>query len=463
MPRTPTTPAQIDGHRFLMRRIEHALVRADSKMLHDPLRTRNRAAVVGLMLVVVLGVGTAIMGLIRPHSADSIRNNIVTVADSRAMYVRLNEQLHPVVNLASARLIVGSPETPQKVSQKALDGADIGFPLGIPSAPDVSDKQDLHSVNVGICDLATTNLHHPMVVSETIARIRTGDVPTSSKTTHEELTRNLVTEFAGEHWVIADGVRARIDVGDPVVTRALGITPDVIRPVSGAFLRAIPEVAPIRVPTIPALGEQTGFPVPFDRIGNVVAVGEKQVVVLGDGAAEVSPVVAEMLRAMGSSTVATTQELAAVAVTSPLTVEGVPSQVPTWNRDDGWICADSDTNTTVVSSPAGINVDGGADAGAPVVSFPEGHISFYPHADGSGSLVDGFVGTTGLSTIAVLVDGAPHLISASGVRHKVENRHALAALGFESETPLPALPWRVVVALREGAELTHESALSPVG
>lgn len=458
MPRTPTTPAQIDGHRFLMRRIEHALVRADAKMLHDPLRTRNRAAVIGFVLVVVLGAGTAIMGLIRPQSADTMRSEIVTAADSHTMYVRLNEQLHPVANLASARLVVGSAEVPQKVSPKVLEDAGIGYPIGISGAPAVVDKQSVASVTLGVCDRASTSLHQPMAVVDTVARLQVGYGPSAGGT-----ETSLVAEFKGEHWVVHDGVRARVNVADPIITRALGITPESIRPVSEAFLGAVPEASVIGLPTIPGRGEPTGFPSPFDQVGAVIEVGDKSVVAVRGGAAEVSPVLAEMLRAVGPQYSATARELAAVPVASPITVTGMPRRVPKWNSEDGWVCADSTSGSASGAGTATVvNLDHVRKAQPGGIAFPAGHVTLFPHADGQGPLVDGFVGSPSSATIAVLVDGAPHLISSSGIRYKVESRRALAAMGFESEDALPALPWRVVVALREGPELTHRAALSPV-
>ena len=109
MPRTPTTPAQISGHRFLVRRVEHALVRADARMLHDPLRTRGRAVAVGAALLVLVIAGTVILGLLRPRdgAADA---DLVLVRDTGALHVRIDDRVHPVANLASARLVLSVVE-----------------------------------------------------------------------------------------------------------------------------------------------------------------------------------------------------------------------------------------------------------------------------------------------------------------------------------------------------------------
>ena len=38
----PTTKAQVSGHKFLLRRLEHGLVFGDIRMIHDPLKRRRR-------------------------------------------------------------------------------------------------------------------------------------------------------------------------------------------------------------------------------------------------------------------------------------------------------------------------------------------------------------------------------------------------------------------------------------
>ena len=52
MPAQVTTRAQVNGYRFLIRRLEHALIRGDSRMIHDPMRGQMRALIVGLVIAV---------------------------------------------------------------------------------------------------------------------------------------------------------------------------------------------------------------------------------------------------------------------------------------------------------------------------------------------------------------------------------------------------------------------------
>jgi ESX secretion system ATPase EccB len=46
----PTTKAQVQAYRFVLRRMESALVRKDAVMLHEPMRHHLWAMAVGLLL-----------------------------------------------------------------------------------------------------------------------------------------------------------------------------------------------------------------------------------------------------------------------------------------------------------------------------------------------------------------------------------------------------------------------------
>jgi hypothetical protein len=53
MSTNPTTKSQVQAYRFVLRRMESALVRRDAVMLHEPMRHHLRAMAVGLILSMV--------------------------------------------------------------------------------------------------------------------------------------------------------------------------------------------------------------------------------------------------------------------------------------------------------------------------------------------------------------------------------------------------------------------------
>jgi hypothetical protein len=77
MSTNPTTKSQVQAYRFVLRRMESALVRKDAVMLHEPMRQHLRAMVVGL-IVGLLGLAAFfVVGRFPPASQDSAGETVV--------------------------------------------------------------------------------------------------------------------------------------------------------------------------------------------------------------------------------------------------------------------------------------------------------------------------------------------------------------------------------------------------
>jgi hypothetical protein len=159
MPSTPTTKSQVQAYRFVLRRMQSALVRKDAVMLHDPMRTHSRATIVGVCLAGVGLIGFLIWGILSPQAKAPTKDGIVIGKPSGQVYVLIAEpdrQLVPVFNLASARLLLMAQQ------QQAQEGAGGGqtAPAANPNpqvvAPTVVDDNQLRDIpkgrKVGIAD-----------------------------------------------------------------------------------------------------------------------------------------------------------------------------------------------------------------------------------------------------------------------------------------------------------------------
>jgi hypothetical protein len=62
MSTNPTTKSQVQAYRFVLRRMESALVRKDPVMLHEPLRHHLRALLTGLLLALAALAASFILG-----------------------------------------------------------------------------------------------------------------------------------------------------------------------------------------------------------------------------------------------------------------------------------------------------------------------------------------------------------------------------------------------------------------
>ena len=110
----PTTKTQVSGHRFLRRRVEHGLILGDIRMIHDPLSSRRRAMIFGVVAVVMISGVMGLFAWMRPNPNPG-EAAIIRAADG-SLFARVDETVHPVTNLTSARLIVGGPEDPVRAS-----------------------------------------------------------------------------------------------------------------------------------------------------------------------------------------------------------------------------------------------------------------------------------------------------------------------------------------------------------
>ncbi|MDY6995695.1 MAG: type VII secretion protein EccB, partial [Actinomycetota bacterium] len=61
MARQPIARLQVSGHRFGVRRMEHALVRGDTRMLDDPLRAQSISLLAGALLAAVIVTVCAVL------------------------------------------------------------------------------------------------------------------------------------------------------------------------------------------------------------------------------------------------------------------------------------------------------------------------------------------------------------------------------------------------------------------
>ncbi len=132
----------VEAYSFSRRRLVTAFVSgAPGGREVEPTRP-GRTIVGGLALAVLLVAGAAIAGVFAPKDpSDWAKPGLIVSKETGAAYVILEESDHPVlrpvINITSARLILGTGAEPEPriLSQRTIDAQTIGEDIGILGAP----------------------------------------------------------------------------------------------------------------------------------------------------------------------------------------------------------------------------------------------------------------------------------------------------------------------------------------
>ena len=518
MPSTPTTKSQVQAYKFVLRRMQSALVRRDAVMLHDPMRTHTRATVVGVCLAAVGLVGFLVWGLLSSSPTLPTDNGIVISKESGTVYVLLNNprKLIPTFNLASARLLLlaqtqqaGGGAQPQQsqqnatatevaqptvVSDKDLQGVPKGRLMGIQDGPQllpgpdqrISDDWavcDAYQLDHGLNDWSQNNV----VKTTVLAGIHDLGEPLGDN------RGLLVKADNGKNYLIyhltnspnqplTDTVRAEVDLGDRAVINAFDLSKasQHIRHITTALLNSIPEVPKLTAPVLPGQGQPPTQKVRDFTVGTVFIVQdtssghvqEDYYVQEQDGIQQIKSTTAQLIRFSGSETPPTMavirpDETNGINRVSHVNEVNIPATAPAvldqnsfpvaclgWNRPN----AQTDGHTTVYVNNEGNGVPIPKDKVTPgYVGVP---ISS-PSADGL--KVDYFYMPPGRAAVvrgaASPLDygtGPIYLVSDRGVKFGVPDAGTAAALGLSDQRPAPI---SIVRLLPDGAGLNTRAVL----
>lgn len=359
MPSTPTTKSQVQAYRFVLRRMQSALVRKDAVMLHDPMRTHSRATIVGVCLAAVGLIGFLIWGILSPKPKPPNEDGIVIGKPSGQVYVLVakpEKQLIPVFNLASARLLLQARQEQaaqaggegaakaaataggdaKVVAPKLIDDNELrGIPkerkAGIPEGPELLPSADQRvSPPWTVCDKATVNENAADPnVDENVATEKNSETTVMAGVDQlgAELKKNesllvrldvaspgqkpedqkayLVYRTPGTaNLPNTSAVRAEVDLSNAAVKEALALNGIEPREISVGLLNAIPEKAALEVPDIPGLEQSSEVEIDDPDLRQVGSVFEVQragspsefYVVHRNGLEQVKRTTADMLR-----------------------------------------------------------------------------------------------------------------------------------------------------------------------
>ena len=447
----PTTRLAAGGHRFLVRRMEHALVRRDTAMHDDPLRAQSLSLAAGCVVAVIAVAACAILALVRPQGALGDAP-IVMARGTGALYVRVGDTLHPVPNLVSARLIAASAADPVTVGDTTVAGAKRGPAMGIPGAPAVIGAP-LTAPSWLVCDTDRTIV---IVGADASTTDRLDD------------SRSVLVTPRGEGpattYLLHDGRRAEVDLRNPPVVRALRLEGVAPVPVSRALLDTLPEDPAIAAPAVDGVGGPGPPALAGIPVGAIVRVVRADSIdyyaVLRDGVQRISEVAADLIRftypvGLGEVPAVAPSAIALSRAVDSLAVEHLPQRARQPLGADG--------STAVCVHWHSDQASGRSSSAVLIGKLAVDRTTSLAQADGAGPNVDGVVVPPGHSVNAMAtaiggggVTGPRYLVSDMGVRYGIRDDAVANHLGL-SGLPAPA-PWPILAALPRGPELSTEAA-----
>lgn len=507
MPSTPTSKSQVQAYRFMIRRMQSALVRKDPVMLHDPMRTHSRATVVGAVLAVVALAGFLVYALLKPAGQLPNQGVLVSAQSGRVyVYAGTPPQLIPTFNVASARLLFaviqnkGKPPSSQQsnsvsaagvrtVDDASLQGIPVNRLMGIPDGPDLIPSGDEQRAKGkwAVCDniQREPDLNNPTANGNFATTVLGGldnvgnalppgqallvQAPDQQAYLIYRTPSTVNTATTNSN---SDAVRAKVDLSDHAVMTAfnlVGITP---RPISTGLLNAIPQVRDLKLSEdIAGKNNPDSFGLNIN-VGGVFGIatpaGIQYYLVLADGIEQINASAATLVRAKVNTGNATIPSLPQSSITS----------VPQKNEIDFSSFPDVVPQILDATSYPTVCLGWSSDLSDP--QFPKEHTEVtvgqklpLPDRDAvpvpigspnaNGVQVNAFWMQPGTAAIvrsasgpAGFRSGPIFLVSSRGVKYGVPDQVTANIIGLTDPDPAPDA---IVGLLPSGAELDTQSAL----
>ncbi|MDN3359672.1 type VII secretion protein EccB [Actinomadura sp. DC4] len=236
---------QVHAHGFMVGRLVSALLHGEPDLAVPPLRRSWSGLVIGSLIAILGVVGFSVLAAVSPGGASVWRKPGTLIIDSQTgtRYVFAGGRLRPVLNYASARLLLGAKLTVASVGSKSLKNVPRGGPVGIVGAPDALPAPKPEKSAWLAC--STTTGSRPAL---SLSIGRTGDERPISA--HQAV---LVRSSDGTTYLITGGHRLRVTA--PWVTRALGFSDNAAIGVRDAWLDIIPAGPDLPQPVTPGIGQ----------------------------------------------------------------------------------------------------------------------------------------------------------------------------------------------------------------
>ncbi|SDJ69148.1 type VII secretion protein EccB [Streptomyces indicus] len=272
-----------------------------------PLRAVMPGAIVGVVVLAVFGAW-GMFKPVAPKGWDTAGENVIVADKSTTRYVVLKtdgkDQLHPVLNMASAKLLLNSGSNGKVVTVKEelLDNSELrhGPTIGIPYAPDrLPSAEDAgRAKRWAVCERPGAGGRSIEKAAFVLAEREQGRTDGKERLKGGELL--YVEDPKQDRYLVdAEGVAYQVDKTDRVLMQTLVGSGTAPQRVSDEWLATLKKGDPVRTPELPDRpGTASEVPGGY-KVGTVLQTEEasesQQYVVLADHLAPVSDFMAQVL------------------------------------------------------------------------------------------------------------------------------------------------------------------------
>ena len=473
-----------------------------------PLRAVLPGVIVGAVVLAVFGA----WGMFKPTAPpkwDELHKNVIVASKSTTRYVVLKTgdkvQLHPVLNMASAKLLIDPGDNPiVTVSEKVLDSGKIphGATIGIPYAPDrlPPDSEAESAKRWAVCERPGDGGRAIQKAAFVLAkRDQLKTEGRDSKLRGGDLMYVVGPDKAKTEYVVdAGGTAYRIAAPEQdkeQLLRALDIDAGTREPerVSRDWLDTLHQGTPISFPTLPGkpadpAGANSTLDDTANRVGMVLKTPDRYYVVLPGRVAPITDFTAHLLL-YSPAQVPLAQGGEALKVSPGAVVASKSFGPANWPKYQPKTVNDATTTPGSRNTVCNVLHDVDTDNGDTTLStwagtdfpapLPAGSSSAYVTA-GSGQLYRQFQGTeTGAGPIFLVTDtGLRYAMQSNsdsgeddaGIgttpkqrkAQREEARQAQTHLGYDKVDPAP-IPLAWSQFLPTGPRLSTSAARQPQG
>ena len=451
----------VEAHAFNRRRLVSAFLSgAPGGREVEPVRY-GRTLVGGLVLAVLIVVGAAVAPLLRPSIPDDwyADDGIVVGKSSGARFLALDGNLHPLLNIASGRLLLQGEDEVRSIPDDLIAERPIAFTVGIVGGPEfLPEPTALTNSGWSAC----TGVDQGITVR--IARR-----PGAAALTAQALLVQTGADDERVERVIVDGLQFPLPSDERTrdgVLRALQLAGDEPLEVPAPWLDLMRTGDPLTPFSVPGAGDPAQQSVgDLDTVGMAILVEDVPYILTEGGLEQVSAFAYELYTSTGTGALLSSS-LGDSAFTSAEIADLQNSSEDVLDVPTSW--------PTAASSPFDRSIEPcllmtTAPKTAPTISLGEPVVdearavgSTYTQIvqPGSGAVVRADDGAT-------IGNGLVYLIDSTGTAY------AVGSPGF-TESPLPSLgydvdddvapvyaPW--VRLFNEGPDLTSADAGTPAG